>query len=804
MPDVHLTSENQFESPAEAAIFYKSLGWEPLVLPAREKAPKGKWGDLAQMSDDDLRRKFGAVSNVGIALGSRSGGLIDFDFDWPEAARIADLVLADLPSFGRASSIGSHRFAIGLLPKNTQFKIPPAAADLFDADRMTVMELRGNGLQTMVPPSVHPNGELVRWHNDPRAIPGVETADLERRAGCVATLAIVVKAYPRVPGNRDNICLALTGALIRAGFSDDEIDTWVVHIASLAGDEEAGKRGGKAAASRQKIEAGEETWGLPMLCEFLGLEPMEKTMRKWLGFGDNEDSMDPNAIIVRPGELPQAVDRAEQALIEKGVDIFQRFESLVRVARIPTAAEQEGIKRETGALVLQTVTGPWLREEFARHAKWAKKQRKKLVPVDPPTDATTAYLARVGNWRLRFLKGVIQAPTLRPDGTVLQDKGYDTATGLLYDPGRTEFERVPDHPTKEDARAALELLKRPFREFPFDGEPHRSVALAAVMTALVRRMFPAAPLFAIDAPTAGSGKSLLSELVCIIATGHKPAMMSQGKSDEENEKRLSSVLMAGDPVIVIDNCDRPIAGDFLCTMLTQEKVRPRVLGQSEMRNVPTGSLVIATGNNLELAGDVTRRTLFCRIDTGKERPDQIEHSFDAIAETTEMRPRLVVAALTILRAYISAGKPSPLRKIGSFEQWGLIREALVWLNQPDPALTRELVMADDPHKAVLVDFLTLWRDVFQDRQLSLSEVAHMAQEEGRDGALAIINELIANTNGRVFNTRSAGKFLRKHVGRIAGGLMLKTDTDSSGIKHYRVLEVGQRREGAEASSDTPF
>ncbi|KKM57834.1 hypothetical protein LCGC14_1550280, partial [marine sediment metagenome] len=600
------------------------------------------------------------------------------------------------------------------------------------------------------------------------------------------------------------ICLALTGTLIRAGFTDAEIDDWVAHIASLAGDEEADKRGGKAAASREKFEAGEETWGLPALCEFLGIESMEKTLRKWIGVGDDGDGVDPNAIIVRPGELPHAVDRAEQALIDKGVDIFQRFESLVRVARIITSAESEGVKRETGALVLQTVTSPWLREEFARHAKWAKKQKKRLVPVDPPTDAATAYLARVGNWKLRFLKGVIQAPTLRPDGTVLQDKGYDPETGLLYDPGRTEFARIPDEPTKDDACAALELLKRPFREFPFDGEPHRSVALAAVMTALVRRMFSSAPLFAIDAPTAGSGKSLLSEIVCIIATGHKPAMMSQGKSDEENEKRLSSVLMAGDPVIVIDNCDRPIEGDFLCTMLTQEKVRPRVLGQSEVRNVPTGSLVIATGNNLELAGDVTRRTLFCRIDTGAERPDQIEYSFDAVAETTEMRPRLVVAALTIIRSYIAAGRPTPLRKIGSFEQWGLIREALVWLDQPDPALTRELVMADDPHKAVLVDFLRLWRDVFADNKLTLSEVAHMAQEEGREGAQAIINELIANTNGRVFNTRSAGKFLRKHVGRIAGGLMLKTDTDSSGIKHYRVLEVGQRREGPEPSGDTPF
>lgn len=804
MIQFNLTSEMQFVSPGDAAVFYKSLGWDSLVLPAREKAPKGKWGEAIERDDEDLFFAFGAASNVGIALGERSGGLIDIDNDWPEAALISNFMFERYPSFGRTTSQNSHRFVRGRLQKNVRFEIPSGAAELFGVDKSTVLELRGNKLQTMVPPSVHPNGERLRWHDDPRHIPEVDGVELERYAGCVAFLAAILNRYPREAGNRDNICLALTGTLVRAGFTDEEIDGWVTQLASLAGDEEAGKRGGKAAASRERLEAGEETWGLPILCELLGIGPMEKTLRKWLGLGGHGGGVGPDAIIVRPGELPQAVDRVEQALIDNEVDIFQRFESLVRVARIQTSAESEGIKRETGSLVLQTVTSPWLREQFARNAQWAKHQKKGLVPIDPPTDAATAYLARVGNWKLRFLKGVIQAPTLRADGSVLQDKGYDPDTGLLYDPGRTEFAKVPERPTPEEARAALEVLKRPFREVRFDSDPHRSVALAAVMTALVRRMFSAAPLFAIDAPTAGSGKSLLSEIICIIATGHKPAMMSQGKSDEENEKRLSSVLMAGDPVIVIDNCDRPIEGDFLCTMLSQEKVKPRILGRSEVANVPTGSLVVATGNNIELAGDITRRTLFCRIDTGEERPDQIDYSFDAIAETTEMRPQLVVAALTILRAYIVAGRPKPLKKIGGFEQWGLIREALVWLDQPDPELTRELVMADDPHKALLVDFLRLWRDVFKDRQLSLSEVSQMALDEGHEGAQAIINELIANTNGRVFNTRSAGKFLRKHVGRIAGGLILRAETDSSSVKHYRVLEVGRRQERPEVYDSAPF
>lgn len=199
MSDFTLHSDQQFASPGDAAVFYKSLGWEPLVLPAREKAPKGKWGNLVERSDEDLRRAYSGVSNIGIALGSRSNGLLDIDFDWPEAARIANLVLAHLPSFGRKGSPNSHRFAKGRLEKNTRFQIPAAVQNLFDTDKATVLELRGDGLQTMVPPSVHPNEELLRWNDDPRRIPEADGGELERYAGCVAFLAIVLTAIRAGP-----------------------------------------------------------------------------------------------------------------------------------------------------------------------------------------------------------------------------------------------------------------------------------------------------------------------------------------------------------------------------------------------------------------------------------------------------------------------------------------------------------------------------------------------------------------------------------------------------------------------------
>ena len=115
--------------------------------------------------------------------------------------------------------------------------------------------------------------------------------------------------------------------------------------------------------------------------------------------------------------------------------------------------------------------------------------------------------------------------------------------------------------------------------------------------------------------------------------------------------------MAGDPVVVFDNCDKPLGGDTLCSALTQEVIAARILGKSEVPRILTNALFMATGNNLEVMGDLGRRTLLCRIDTGEERPDQIEHKFSPIDEAQKDRPTLVVAGLTILRAYEAAGRP---------------------------------------------------------------------------------------------------------------------------------------------------
>ena len=176
------------------------------------------------------------------------------------------------------------------------------------------------------------------------------------------------------------------------------------------------------------------------------------------------------------------------------------------------------------------------------------------------------------------------------DGRLIQSPGFDAASGLLLDfeegafPGDSREPHIgrcqgsPRRPAAAPAR--LPICRCNIGGRRTGGDPDRPD--------------PAndghRPLHAFDAPTPGTGKSLLTSIIGVIVTGREPAAMSQGKDPEEDEKRLSAALRAGDPVILIDNCEREITGNFLCMMLTQLVVSPRILGQTELLRLPSRAL----------------------------------------------------------------------------------------------------------------------------------------------------------------------------------------------------------------------
>jgi hypothetical protein len=225
--------------------------------------------------------------------------------------------------------------------------------------------------------------------------------------------------------------------------------------------------------------------------------------------GDNSPLPERRPVLIRGGAITKNLDDIDAALVEQRAAVFQRNGQIVRPASdVVTVVDGErvealGLSEVRATALVEIVTGcTWL-------GRWDVRKNE-AVPINCPRDLAENYLAR-GRWGVRPLTGIINAPTLRPDGSLLDQPGYDRSTGLLYvpQPGMV-FPPLPALADEIDAIAdahdALGTLDELICEFPLATAEARSVALAAILTSVVRRCLPTAPLFVFDANTAGSGK----------------------------------------------------------------------------------------------------------------------------------------------------------------------------------------------------------------------------------------------------------------------------------------------------------
>jgi hypothetical protein len=489
-------------------------------------------------------------------------------------------------------------------------------------------------------------------------------------------------------------------------------------------------------------------------------------------------------VTVKPGRLSKLATRAEELLIAATVPIYRRSDNLVRPI-IETADASRG--RKTKVAALKTIETVYLRDLLGRHGAWVKEERvgkkKTSRPIDPPTAVAATILARVGEWTFPAIAGVITTPTMRPDGSLLTEQGYDDETRLLLvEP--PSMPPIPELPTRQDAEAALKLIEDLLVGFPFVDDVARAVALSGIITPVVRGAFPVSPLHASRAPTAGSGKSFLWDVVAAIAIGQLMPVMSTGASTEEMEKRLGSALMKCQPLISVDNISGELGGDALCQAIERPVVDIRILGRSEnVRVEAKGTTLFATGNNFIIVGDVCRRVIIANLDPQLEQPELRQFEFDPVLTVLKERGKYIAAALTICRAHIVAGRPDLAPKLASFEGWSdTVRSALMWLGKVDPVKSMEASRAEDPERLELINMMDAWSDtigVGADKRMKLAGVllkgsATVTEREGgkqepeNPELHAALEDICFRCTGRRNqpDARMLGNWLRRFRGRV--------------------------------------
>lgn len=463
-------------------------------------------------------------------------------------------------------------------------------------------------------------------------------------------------------------------------------------------------------------------------------------------------------------------------------NLFQRAEALVEIR----GGEMNR------APVIRALAVASLRDRVSRYAKFMVLNKdRELVPAHPPKWCVDALYARGTYPGIRPLEGIAEAPVLLPGGEVLDRPGYDERSGLFLIPA-TVFPPIPAKPTLDEARHALEELRETIADFPFESEEHASGALAAILTPIARRAHTGStPLFAVDASTRGSGKTLLCNVVSTIFTGRPMPTSVMASDDDEMRKRITASVLGGESLVLFDNVAGALGCPSLDAVLTTGVWRDRILGRSaNTEAMPIHIVWFTTGNNLSFRGDTARRSLHVRLDPRMERPEErndFTHK-NLLAYCARERPRLYVAGVTALRAYFAAGSPDQdLSAWGSFEGWsGVVRSALVWAGYADPvAACLEIARTADPGASALRQLLHGLRELDPEgRGLLAAEILRRAEldaGDGRSALLSVIEELAAN--GRP-TPRGLGMKLHHMRGHVVDGMRLERRDGKDGASWF--------------------
>lgn len=769
----------------DLALEYIDLGWQPIPIPYCEKGPTTEgWTQLRITRETAAQYFNGAPQNIGIILGEISRGLVDVDIDCSEALLLAPYFLPETSGrFGRASKRASHWLYFSDVPKHLKFEDPN-----IDGPGKTIVELRSGGVQTVFPGSTHTSGEFIDFEDDGGvdAISQVPREALEEAVKKLAAACLLARYFPAT--GRHDFCLALGGGLLRDGWAVEEAEAFVGLVAWAGGSDNPRGRAAGVRGTAEKLADDEVVTGWNRVTELIRDRPLgggiggKKLVgraRKWLAkSAPTQDVGDKTVITVSFDELETA-NQVIPALAQIP-NVFKRGWALVQILRDEDQKTVEDIERAPEAPRIAEMLKPRLRELISHVCSFQRWKtsgdgESKLVPCLVPDDPVAAIFVR-GEWPgIRHLENITESPVLRADGSVLETPGYDKATGIFYEPN-ADYQPIPPEPTLDDARRALATIYDVVDEFPFGSNEHLSAWFALLLTPFARPAIDGCVPFGLfDKNAHRVGATRLADVIGVIYSGRPLPKMSLANEDEMR-KRVLALAIAGDPIVILDNAEGTLNSQVLAGAITSMTVQDRQLGVSSMVALPMRALWIVTAANLTLSNELVGRALHVRLETLLENPEK-RGGFkypNLLAHVLEQRPTLVVAALTILRAYFTAGCPDQvLSSWGSFEEWSrIIRGALVWVGLPDPVGGRvELIESGDSELGVLEKVLIEWEKLGKPMLVSdvLSEMqigafAHAGLKE----ALAELCEC----SPEKLTTRGVSMKFRKYRRRVVGGRRL--------------------------------
>lgn len=407
--------------------------------------------------------------------------------------------------------------------------------------------------------------------------------------------------------------------------------------------------------------------------------------------------------------------------------LFRRGSLLVRIEHT-----------DRGDPFLVTVDLYRLRHLLARCARWTvtrtnrETKEKFEALIKPPLDVCRDLLA-TPDPPIPLLSRVTDCPVFAADGSIRLTAGY-------HEPAQTyaefagELPPIPTVPTPQNVQDAVALiLDDVCGDFPFVSAADRCHALALFLLPFARDFITGpTPLHLVEAPTLGTGKSLLAEMLLYPSCGRTLSTMAPAEEDDEWRKRITVMLREGRPAVLLDNLSGVVDSSSLAAAITLPEWSDRLLGQSDSISFPIRLVWVASANNPVVSAEIARRSIRIRIDAGEARPwERQTFRYPHLREHVQsIRPALIAAGITLIRHWIAQERPqSTIRPLGSFESWTAVMGGLVESCGLSGFLgnVEEFYSLADRETAHWEEFVGAWWDRYEGLSVGVAELYPIAQ-----------------------------------------------------------------------------
>lgn len=516
---------------------------------------------------------------------------------------------------------------------------------------------------------------------------------------------------------------------------------------------------------------------------------------------------------IRAGSPPATI-RAITAALDSGKipELFVSDGRIVHIEEVSGSASAiaAGADEDSPLPVAATEIGPaelaalLASSTYTYTVKVGRDGEENEEEVTPPPNLLKAALAPKKWPNLSPCLGIAGAPLLRPDGTLLQDPGYDKKTGL-YLASKIPLDKVPEHPTEKQVEDARSFILDSFLfDFPWVDEADRANYIGVLVTPILRKFTKAlSPFVVYTATMPSSGKSILTGGPGMLY-GQRVLTWPDGEgSDAELRKSITAVLADPAGTVIFDNLAEGtvIKSPVLAHLITDRTWADRLLGGNVTASYANDRLWSATGNNLQLGGDMATRTVMIRLDPDMPRPEERPPDNFAIPNLDQwiMEPanqrRVLWNLLVLVLDWTSNGHPkAPGVTMRQFTDWARHIGGFLDHHGIKGFLANvESVRENDDDAAIWGAFLARWHSLHGDQWLTTHEL-RLGADTPPGGVDPWDGLFIMDGRGKLPSEVSLGMRLKGQAGRhrMAAGcyyvLRGNTGVQHANVRTWRVEE----------------